>query len=192
MFVGFASATAIEETDGAVVSQLPVVHVTATVSVRLIGLLLLFTPEAVNVTVPEPDPGVDELTVTVEDTLPNSVLLAVVLQVDGIEIVFGESIAALRAAFPDAAAVTVTVELFLKTFGRARGPVPTDSDKRLIGRRDVAAHVAEGHGGVVRDGRDAVAVGDRIVRERYRRYGEQHRTRHKEEPYLAPHPSSHI
>jgi hypothetical protein len=105
-----------------VVSQLPVVHVTFTVSVRLIGLLLLFTPEAVNVTVPEPDPGVDELTVTVEDTLPNSVLLAVVLQVDGIEIVFGESIAALSSAFPDAAAVTVTVELFLKTFVEPAAP----------------------------------------------------------------------
>src|SRR5215217_3130994 len=122
VFVGFVSATAIEETDGAVVSQLPVVHVTFTVSVRVTVPPSAFLPVAVNVTVPEPDPGVDELTVTVESTLSLSVLLVAALQVDGIVIVSGESIAALRAAFPVAAAVTLTVEPFAKTFGEPAAP----------------------------------------------------------------------
>jgi hypothetical protein len=125
VFVGFASATAIEETDGAVVSQLPVVHVTFTVSWRVIVAPEEFLPVAEYVTVPEPGPAADELTVTVEDTLLLSVLLASEPQFDGSVIVL-ESIAALRAAFPVADAVTVTAALFAKVL------VPVALPFRLI------------------------------------------------------------
>jgi hypothetical protein len=47
VFVGFVFAVLIEETDGAVVSQLPVVHVTFTVSVREIVAPAVFLPVAV-------------------------------------------------------------------------------------------------------------------------------------------------
>src|SRR5215218_2909030 len=96
VFVGFASAVLIEETDGGSVSQLPVVHVTFITSVRVIVASLLFLPVAAYVTVPEPGPATDELTVTVEDTLLLSVLLTCKAQFDGSVIVFGDPICALR------------------------------------------------------------------------------------------------
>jgi hypothetical protein len=73
-------------------------------------------PVARYVTMPEPGPGVEELTLTVEETAAVRVLFVAESQVPGMLIVVVPPIAALRPAPVTESTETVTVEPFWKTF----------------------------------------------------------------------------